>query len=67
MSVCLSVCMSRGLQGVVFIRLTPNLDTMCILRISRGTFFDFLKKSFFTVLGHFLVFLGPFFEEICLS
>ena len=55
---CLSV---PSLQVAIFELSTWNLECRTSSGVRRRIFLDFWKKSFFTVLGHFLVFFGAFF------
>ena len=60
--VCVSVRPSvRDLQVTVFDLGLSNLACRTPSMVGRSILLDFGKKSFFTVLGHFLVFFGAFF------
>ena len=57
---CLAVCrLSINIQSVIFNRSGSNLNPICISKLSRGTFFLFLKFSFFdlfwAIFGNFKV------------
>ena len=51
----------QRLQVTVFDLGLSNLACRTPSMVGRSIFGDFKKKSFFTVLGHFLVFFGAFF------
>ena len=65
-NVCLSGCrLSINVQGVIFNRSGSNLNPICISKLSRGTFFLFLKFSFFDLFwGNFRKFQGHFFKIV---
>ena len=68
-SKCLSVwlssvvCLSNNVQGVIFNQSGSNLNPICILKLSRGTFFFFWNFHFLTFFGQFLEISRSFFQN----